>query len=671
MAHQLEDLRNCVLLGHGGSGKTAIVDALAFETKVSGRHGNSADGSSISDWEPEEKERNQTLTSHLFRLPWQNKVIQLIDSPGHADFVADALSSLMAAESALFTIDAPTGTTYHTKRLWQQAASLGRIILLTKMDAENASFDQALVAITESFGDKVVPITVPDGDGKHFSKVCRTLKGEGPRAEEFRATLEERVAEADDELMERYFEENRLSDADLDKYLPRAIMNGTVIPLLAVSGPSLIGIEELLGFLHDFAPSPAEGRARHAAASAESGEFPIRVEPDPGGPFAGYVFKIVSDPFVGKMCYLRIVRGSAKAEDGLVIARTGGREKVGAYLRVQGKETESVAKVATGDIVAVAKLESLELGDTVTSDGDSLFFETTSYPTPMAAVAVQPMSRGDEQKIGPSLEKIAAEDPTFRVYREPDTGELVCEGMSNLHLDVAFTRLTSRYKVAVERSIPRIPYRETVQGASEGHYRHKKQSGGRGQFGEVFLKLRTLPRGEGFQFVDKIVGGAIPRQFIPEVEKGIKNTMKEGPLAGYPVVDCEAQVHDGKFHEVDSDQISFQIAGGRAFTDAFGKARPILLEPMMKLEIHVPSRFTGDITSNLSSLRARMTGMDSAGDEQIIRATMPLKEAREYQTQLRSITAGEGIFTMSYSHYDPVPANIQAEIVAARKKAES
>jgi len=672
MGHGVEGLRNLVLLGHGGAGKTALVDALAFKTKIAARHGNTSDGSSISDTEPEEKERHQTLTSHVFHMPWKNRMLHVIDTPGHADFLADAISSMSAVETAVFVVDASSGVTFHTRRLWQEAGrrGIGRMVVLTKIDTENVAFDTCLQSIVDSLGDRVVPLTVPDGNGSAFTCCHSVIAGEGEGAAGFRGTLEERIAEADDALMEKYFEQGELSADEIAANLPSAICKGTIAPLLTVSPPSEKGVEQLLDFVADSLPNPVQAGPRMAAAAADSEEFGIEVGPDPSGPFAGYVFKVVSDPFVGKMSYIRGVRGRAVPDEGFTIARTGHNEKVGGYLWPQGKETENLESISVGEIVAVAKIESLQLGDTVTKAGESVFLEQPKFPTPMVAVAVRPESRGDEQKLGPALEKLAAEDPTFLFYRDADTSELVCEGMSSLHLDVTFHKLAKRYKVGVERHVPKIPYRETVQGSSEGHYRHKKQSGGRGQFGEVYLRLRALERGAGFKFVDRIVGGAIPRQFIPEVEKGIQNSMTKGPLAGYTVVDCEVEVYDGKFHDVDSDQISFQIAGARAFADAFQKAKPILLEPVMNLVIHVPSRFVGDITSNLSSLRARMTGMDSEGDDQIIRAVMPLKEAREYQTQLRSITAGEGTFTMAYSHYDPLPGNLQADIIAASKAAD-
>ncbi len=667
MAHNVEDLRNVALLGHGGTGKTALVDAATFLAKVSGRHGNSHDGSSISDSEPEEQDRKQTLTSHLFDLPWEGKHIRLIDTPGHPDFIADALGSMRACELAAFFVDGHTGVTFNTRRLWAEAerAGLGRIVVFTRPDTDNVDADEVLADITATFGDKVVPFTLPDATGSGFSKVEDVLNVEGST---YRSMLEERVAEADDELMERYFESGTLSDEDLRTNLPAAIVKGTVVPLVTVAAPTMQGVKEFLDLLVKYGSSPADAHNRRAATT-EDGEFDIEIEADASAPFVGLVFKVVSDPFVGKMSFVRVVRGTLPADGTLHISRSGSDEKVGALLSVQGKDTSPVDQAIAGDIVAIAKVESLSLGDTVTS-GETLFLRPFEYPTPMVAVAIEPKSRHDEQKIGPSLDKLSAEDPTLRITREPDTGELLVEGLSSLHLDVVFHKLKRRYKVEVEQHVPTVPYRETCMAGSDGHHRHKKQSGGKGQFGEVYLRVRALERGEGFQFLDKIVGGRIPRQFIPEVQKGVVNVMKGGPLAGAPVVDCAVELYDGKFHDVDSDALSFQLAGGRAFLDGFEKSKPILLEPVMQLAICVHARFTGDITGGLAHHRARMTGMDAEGDDQIINCVMPLKEARGYQTHLRSITAGEGSFTMRFSHYEPVPANIQQEIVAAAKKKE-
>ncbi len=667
--HKVEDIRNLAILGSGHSGKTALLDALAFATKVAARHGKSTDGTSISDSEPEERERDHTLTSHIFHFPHSSRVLHVIDTAGHADFIADSVGSLRAVETAILVVDAAHGVTFNTRRLWSEAERAGsaRMIVLTKSDHENIDLDAVLADIRKSFGDKVVPITFANGSGSQCTGLINIRTDSGDQVDEWRALLDERVAESNDELMERFFEEG-LKPEDLKKHLPTAMAKGTVVPLLAVNPPSMLGVAPLLDFIADYCPSPKDAGGRPASVDDDPTEYPLTVTPDADGPFCGLVFKIVSDPFVGKMSHIRVLRGTLPADGTFTIVRTGEKVKLHGLLKMQGADTVNIDAAIPGDLIAIAKIEHLQLSDTITADNAKLHLRPFRYPTPMVAVALEPKSRNDEQKIGPSLEKLAAEDPTLHVGRDVNTGELVVEGLSQLHLDVVFAKLKRRYKVEVTTHEPSVPYRETIMAGSEGHHRHKKQSGGKGQFGEVFLRVKARERGAGFEFVDGVVGGRIPRQFIPEVEKGVVAQMKAGPLSGCPVVDVQVELHDGKFHDVDSDALSFQLAGGRAFLDAFEKSKPIILEPMMKLEIRVPSRFVGDISSSLSSHRARMTGMDADGDDQIVHCTMPLKEARGYQTQLRSITAGEGSFTMEYSHYDPVPPNIQQEIVAARAR---
>lgn len=667
--HKVEDIRNFAILGAGSSGKTALVDAVAFATKASARHGSTADGTSVSDTEPEEKERQQTLTSHLFHFEHSGKQIRFIDTAGHADFIADSVGSLRAVETAVIVVDATSGVTFNTRRLWAEAEKAGtaRMVVLTRCDAENVDAEAVLAEIQESFGDRIAPITFANASGADCSGVINIRTDDGDRVEEWRGILDERVAESDDALMERFFEEG-LDVDDLKANLPKAMAKGTCVPLLTVCPTSMLGIPELLDFIVDYCPSPTDAPARPAAANADAEDFDIEIQADPDAAFCGLVFKVVSDPFVGKLSFIRVLRGTLPADGSFQIARSGDKVKLHGLMLMQGAESSNVDAAIPGDLVAVAKIEDLELSDTVTAEGQELFLRPFAFPTPMVAVAIEPKSRNDEQKIGPAFDKVSAEDPTLHIGRDPATGELVVEGLSTLHLDMVFTKVKRRYKVEVTTHQPSVPYRETIMAGSEGHHRHKKQSGGKGQFAEVYLRAKAKARGEGFEFMDKIVGGRIPRQFIPEVEKGIAGTMKEGPLSGCPIVDVEVELYDGKFHDVDSDALSFQLAGGRAFLDAFEKSKPIILEPMMEVAIRVPSRFVGDITSNLASQRARMTGMDSESGDQIVNCVMPLKEARGYQTQLRSITAGEGSFTMQYSHYDPVPPNIQQEIIAAKQK---
>lgn len=671
MAHSSDQIRNVVLFGHNAAGKTAVLDALAFKCKVTARLGNTADGTSISDTEPEEKERKQTLTSHVCsNLPIAKDCIaNIIDTPGHPDFLADAISAMHVAEVGALCVSGTGGLTFHARRLWAEAgrASLGRAIIVTHPDSENVDFEALLDTLQSVLGDQVVPLSYPDQTGPGCTTVHSVLAGEGPAAGAYRETLEERVAEADDTVMEAYLDSGSMSDEDLGKYLPQAVAKGRLVPLFTVCPTKGMGVDALGEGIVSCMPSPVTFGARGAAAPG-SDSYDQLVEPDPTAPFAAYVFKVVADPYVGRLSFLRCFRGSMKAEDGFFNVRTGKKDKVGGLLSVRSKETEPQAQVVAGDIFVVGKLEDLTIGDAVTVESAPLRFPPIAYPEPTYALAVTPKSRGDEQKITAGLEKLAAEDPTFRIRRDAVTGELIVAGMSPLQLDVQLARLQRRYGVATDHHLPAIPYRETIMAPAEGHHRHKKQTGGRGQFAEVYLRVKPKPQGEGFEFIDGVVGGAIPRQFIPEVEKGIRKFLVKGGLAGCPVVDCAAEVYDGKYHDVDSDQLSFQLAGERAFHEAFMKAKPALLEPIMDVEIHVPERFTGDVAGNISSQRGRMSGMEMVDGIQIIRAHVPLKEMQDYSTQLRSITAGEGSFTMKPYGYEQVPPNLQQEIAAAHKR---
>ncbi len=668
MAHRSAAIRNLALVGSSSSGKTALIDALAFVTKATPRHGNSLDGSSVSDTQPEEKDRKQTLNSHAFGFHWEDALLNFIDTPGHSDFLADALASLDVVEAALLCVSASGRLTFHGSRLFDAAkgAGIGRAVVVTHPDGDNAHFEDVLLSLQEVFGDTVVPVTYPDADGPAFTKVHNVLHGDGPRTAEFRSLLEERVAEADDAILAQYLETGHLSDEDFQKYLPIAIAKEKVTPLFTVCPPKEIGLRKLCSFLRTYFPSPAAYGPR-AAAKPDSSTFDQLVEPDEAGPFVARVFKTIVDPYVGRVSWLRCFRGSVSADAGFLNVRSGKHEKVAGLLTREGIESKPVDRVVAGDLFMVSKIETLEFGDTVTADAHPVRMPICKFPSPTYSLAVNPASRGDEQKIGQGLEKLAAEDPTLRVQRDPNSGELVLSGSSPMHLDVQLKRLEKRYHCATVTHPPVIPYKETVTTPAEGHHRHKKQSGGRGQFGEVYLRIRPVERGAGFQFVDKVVGGSIPRQFIPEAEKGVRHFLEKGGIAGCRVEDVEVEVYDGKFHDVDSDQISFQIAGERAFADAFAKAKPILLEPIMDVVIRIPERFTGDVASNLSTLRGRMTGMETVGGVQVIQAHVPLKEMQDYTTQLRSITAGEGSFEMRPAHFEQVPSNVQHEIIAAWK----
>ncbi len=667
MASGSDGIRNVALFGHGHSGKTALVDAVAFHAKLTSRLGTTADGSSISNTEPEEKERKQTLAAHLFRVPLGSVRLNLFDTPGHPDFAADAIAAIDVVETAVLCVNASNPLTFHARQLWAAAgaAGVGRAIVVTHLDQEKTSFEKVLAELRSAFGHAVVPVTYPNATGAAFTSVHMVTHDEGPDATKYHDMIEEDEAEVDDTLMEHYLSTGHLEPGEFEANLRRAVARGKLVPVFAACPQRGLGIAQFCEFVQEHFPSPVCFGARAAGKTADGAPTEI-VEPS-DGPFAAKVWKSLSDPYVGRLTFLRCFRGKLQKDQVVVDVRTGKTAKVAHLLDVHGKETKEIPAVSAGDLFAISKIDDFGHGDTVTVESAPLVFPRPKYPEPTYARHVWPKARGDEQKIGHAIEKLAAEDPMLHYHRDKETGEFLVTGMSPLHLEITFQRLHRRHQVDVDHGPPTIPYRETITARAEGHHRHKKQTGGRGQFAEVYLRVASKAHGEGFEFVDAVVGGAIPRQFIPEVEKGARKFMAKGALAGFPVVDVQVEVHDGKYHDVDSDQLSFQIAGERAVHDGYMKARPILLEPIMDVVIQVPERFTGDVAGNLSSHRGRMSGMEVEHGVQTIKAQCPLAVMLDYSTQLRSMTAGEGTFTMKFAHYEAVPPNLQAEIVLKRK----
>ncbi|MEO6595892.1 MAG: elongation factor G [Planctomycetota bacterium] len=667
MASASERTRNVALVGHGHTGKTALLDAIAHHCKLTSRLGSVADGTSLSNTEAEEKERKQTLTSHLFRIPLGDVRFCIFDTPGHPDFIAEAIAAMDVVETMCLCINATQGLTFHARQLWQIAGArgIGRAIVVTHLDHDNTDFEKITADLRSAFGHAVVPATYPNTTGAAFKSVHAVTHNEGPDAPKYHDMIEEDEAEVDDTLMEHYLDQGHLAPDEFEENLRRAIARGKLVPVFAVCPNRGLGLDQMLEFVQRHFPSPVCFGAR-GAAKPGSDSYSELVEPD-DGPFAAKVCKSISDPYVGRLTYLRCMRGTLQKDQSVVNVRTGKVSKVAHLLEVHGKETKEIASVTVGDLFAVSKIEEWSLGDTVTAESAPLQFERPAYPQPTYSRHIWPKARGDEQKIGHAVEKLAAEDPSLNYTRDKETGEFLVTGMSPLHLDVTFLRLHRRHSVDVDHGPPTIPYRETITARADGHHRHKKQTGGRGQFAEVYLRVVPREHGAGFEYVDSVVGGSIPRQFIPEVEKGARKFLVKGALAGFPIVDVQVEVYDGKYHDVDSDQLSFQIAGERAFHDGYMKARPILLEPIMDVEIHVPERFTGDVAGNLSGSRGRMSGMETQDAIQVISAQCPLATMLDYSTHLRSITAGEGTFTMKFSHYEAAPPNLQAEIVQKRK----
>ncbi|MCX7805364.1 MAG: elongation factor G [Planctomycetota bacterium] len=670
-------IRNVALIGHGGSGKTTLLEALLFKAGAIKRMGSIADGNTVSDFDPEEKERGISIELSLARAETGGKLVNFLDAPGYADFVAGAIQAVSAADTALITVNAARGVEVMTRHCWDMARRAGtaRIIAVTRMDAEHAHFFDIAGDLRRIFGSECVPMILPVGQGGSFSGVVNLLSPPAsPPAEvaekigEFRGPLIEAIVSSDDALMERYLAEEKISDGELKMALSRALLAGTVVPIVAVSAGKCIGVAEILDLIAECCPG-ADARPRKAFRKIGDKVEEKEIPADAGAPFYAQVFKVKRDPYVGKLCFFRVYSGTLAAGSQARQAGATRSERFANLFAAQGKEQLDMADVGPGDIAAVGKIDSVGMGDTITTDDGQWEFHRPVFPAPMVSLAVEPKSRNDEAKVSTALKNLAEGDPTFTVTQERQTKELVIRGMGQMHLEVMLSKL-KKAGVEVLTRTPKIPYLETVTGTSDVRYRHKKQTGGAGQFGECAIKLEPGPRGSGLTFLDEIVGGAIPNQFIPSVEKGIRNKMEEGVLAGYPVVDVVVHLYDGKSHPVDSKDIAFQIAGREAFKEAFMKARPVLLEPIVNMEIVAPSQFMGDITGNISGRRGRVSGMDVLGDMQVVKAQAPLAEVMNYSTELRALTGGEGYFSMEFSHYEVVPPHIQQNIVAAAKKSQ-
>lgn len=706
-SHRVEDIRTVALVGHEQAGKTSLVDALLFKAKAVDRRGSVDDGTSVSDYDEEEKKHKYSIDSAILHLDFHGKRIYLIDSPGKPDYVGQALGALNAVDAAVVVISAPSGVQVNTRRMFHEAGKRGlaRMLVINKLDSDNIHFDELLANIRTTFGKNCVLLDAPDAIGPAFSGLVNLLnppagaKVAVDLAKE-RSALVDAIVESDEALMEKYLSEGDIANDELAKALPHALATGSVIPILCTAArkDKDVGVADLLEALADDAPAPLEGPKRKGTKGTGDKATEVVIEPT-NGEFLAQVFKTLNDKFVGHMCYLRVLSGKVTSDQPLVNERTGKSARSSGLLLAQGKATKSVPEAIAGDIIAVAKIEDLHMGDTVGTHAGEPRLPLPTFPTPMFGLAVEPKTRGDEQKISGSLQKIAEEDPTFKVTRDTQTKEMVITGMSQLHLDTVQKRLKQRFDLEVNTKEPKIPYRETITSKAGAEHRHKKQTGGRGQFGEVHLRVYPLKdldikteeelaekfankshfeklrsahydADHNFAFLDHIVGGTIPNQFIPAVEKGCKEVLEQGALAGYRVQDVAVEVHFGKDHPVDSSEQAFKTAGRMAFKKAFREAHPVLLEPIVNVEVTVPAKFTGAILSDLNTKRARIEDQDSLpGDLQVIRARAPLAEMMRYAAQLGSITQGQGAYSMEFSHYDMVPGNVQQQIVGKAKLA--
>ncbi len=670
------DIRNVAFVGGPHTGKTSLIEAMLFAAGALPRRGHVHDGTSNVDYDPEERAKKHSLYLKVFHCTHNKHEFNVVDSPGYPDYLGEAIAAMNAAETAAVCLSAADGVTFPVRRIWNEvvANGRGRVLIVNRIDAENVDLGALVQQIQDAFGKACVPVNLPIDPGAKVSGVVDVLAGyeQAPAAlkdlsKRYHDQLIETLVTLDDKAMEKYLE---TGDATLDEVVPflrRGITDGQFTPILFAAAEKDVGVKHLLDFLTEYTPSPLEGPFFNANDGLDGKGAEKPVDPKVRHDFSARIFKTLADPFVGRVSYVRVLSGQVKVDDLFVNARLGKHEKMQHISRPQGKEVVTTDFAQAGDIVAIPKVESFDTNDTLTAEKAPIRFPPMKMPLPMVALAVTPKKREDDQKVSLSLRKLAAEDPTFTIERDHQTAELIVHGLSALHVDTVLHRLAHRYKVEVETKIPRVPLRETIGAPADGHHRHKKQSGGRGQFGEVYLKVKPNERGKGFEFVDDVVGGAIPRQYIPAVEKGIIDQLQKGVVAGYPVVDVVVSVYDGKYHDVDSDEASFKMAGARAFRDAFEKAHPVLLEPIVELEVAIPSKYMGDITSDMNGRRGRISGMDSIGDTQVIKVHVPLKEIQTYAQDLRSITQGQGSYTFHFSHYDQVPHKVADELIAAHR----
>ena len=670
-----KDIRNVAFVGHGTSGKTSLVESILFKTGATKRLGSVDDGTSISDFDPEEKERKTTIDSSILHCSWQDREINIIDTPGYPDFISGAIGALSAVETAIVVIAATSGVQVNTQRMWNIArdAGLARIVVITKMDSENIDFPALLDSIQNAFGPECLPLMLPIGHGSGFKGVVDILNlpGEAPcdvigDVDGSREKLIEAIVSVCDEQLEKYLDGREIELEKLKGCFSTAIASGSIVPVLCCENKECLGVEEIVDVIANFTPSPENGLSRMYIG--EDGEGEKEVEVSESAPFSAQVFKSITDPFVGKLSYFRVFSGMLEGHTEVYNVRAKKNEKIGHMFKTFGKEQQEIESAIPGDIITMSKVEDISVSDTLCDPHAIVKFRDIKFPNPMVSLAIEPKSRGAEQKISETLNRLVAEDSTFRVSRDVQTHELIITGISNLHLDVILSRLKSRFDIDVKTSQPKIPYKETITSTASSQYKHKKQTGGRGQYGEVYLRIEPLERGRGFEFVSEITGGTIPSQYVPAVEKGLRETIAKGILSNNPIVDVRVALYDGSYHNVDSSEAAFKIAASKAFNLAFNDAKPVLLEPVVNIDVTIPSEFMGEITGNLSSRRGRVQGMDSFGDLQVIKASIPMDEVKNYETELKSMTGGRGSYTMELSHYDIVPSHLTHAIIAQVKK---
>jgi elongation factor G len=692
MTIEIDKIRNVGIVGHGGVGKTSLTEALLYTAGAVTRLGKVDDGTTTTDWDPDEIRRQISINTAVAFADWKGHRINVVDTPGYGDFIPDARAGLRVVDAALVVVDAVAGVQVQTEKVWKFAGeyTLPRAVVLNRLDRERADFARTLESLNRRLRGRLVPIQIPVGEESGFRGVIDLVHmkavvhadgkqsvGEIPAdllgpAKEAREKLVEAAAETDDDLLSKYLEEGALDEKETLEALRRGIAEGKVVPVVCASATRTIGIQPLLDLIVNEFPSPAErGEVSGTAVkSKEPASRPVSAK----APAAALVFKTLTDPHIGKLTLFRVVTGTVKSDTTLLNPARGVKERMGQVAWLQGKTQKSVDALGAGEIGVAMKLKETLTGDTLCDEAQPFELPRITFPEPAISFAIQPKTRGDEDKISNALARIAEEDPTLHYHFDPETKQLLVSGLGNLHVEMIIERMKRKYNVDVNLLPPRIPYRETVKGRAEGQGKYKKQTGGRGQYGDTWLRVEPLARGEGFEFVDDIFGGAVPRNFIPSVEKGARDAMKRGILAGYPIVDLKVTLYDGSYHDVDSSDMAFQIAASMGLQKVFMEAQPILLEPVMNVEVTCPSESTGDVIGDLNSRRGRIVGMEPTGETAVVRATVPMAEVLTYEPSLRSMTGGRGAYSMEFSHYEEVPGFIADKVIkeakAEKEKAE-
>ncbi|HPT82575.1 MAG TPA: elongation factor G [Limnochordia bacterium] len=682
-----EFLRNVALVGHGGTGKTSLAEAMLFVSKAVNRLGKVTDGTTVMDFDPEEVRRQISINTALAPAEWKNHKINIIDTPGYFDFVGDVIAGLTVADAALLVVCASSGVEVGTEKSWTylEEQGLPRTVFVNKMDRENANFGKVVEQLREFFGPKLVPVQLPIGEADTFRGIVDLVAmkayfkegdavKEGPipaemqdQVEAAREEMIEAASVADEELMEKYLEGESLTDEEIERAVRLGTQTGELVPILCGSAQSTFGVALLNDHIVQCMPSPAN---RTIAGTNAQGEAITISAAD--SDLAALVYKTMADPYVGKLTLFRVFSGTIRSDSSCFNVRTGRDERIGQLFLIKGKEQIPVSKIGPGDLGAVAKLQETTTNDTLTTKDSKIAIQPISFPKPNMTLAIQPKAKGDEDKIASALARLSEEDPTIKVERRTDTGQNLIHGMGDVHIEILTSRLQKKFGVEVELSTPVVPYRETIRGRAKAEGKHKKQTGGRGQYGHVWIEISPAdPDAEDrLVFVDDIFGGAVPRNYIPAVEKGLREILDDGPLAGYPVEGVRVSLFDGSYHPVDSSEMAFKIAAGLAFRKGFLEANPVLLEPIMNVEITVPEAFMGDVMGDLNKKRGRILGMEPRGGMQVIKAQVPMAEMFKYAIDLRSMTQGRGSFTSEFSHYEEVPAQIAEQVIAESKKKE-